>query len=229
MKEVMVDIYRKIKQISSPFFRSCCLVTFKKSRGHLPLVTFRYYQDGRSLISSFSRSSKMAAMSNSRPWGRHAQSISRGQPPPHRLNIDRCISCVRVRTNVILAGKCDSHRHSSTSFSENVVVAKTSYQMLQILSFIDRERAFSFKGNKRSNFRGEKKYDAFRGVYFQRIGKKFRPRQSPSSSNLKLSIIQPSTTRVATRAKDARDVSIWPVLCRKKWKTFGKVRFHENG
>ena len=87
-------------------------------------------------------------------------------PPPHRLNIDRCISCVRVRTNVILAGKCDSHRHSSTSFSENVVVAKTSYQMLQILSFIDRERAFSFKGNKRSNFRGEKKYDAFRGVYF---------------------------------------------------------------
>ena len=85
MKEVMVHIYRKIKQISSPFFRSCCLVTFKKSRGHLPLVTFGYYQDGRSLISSFSRSSKMAAMSNSRPWGRHAQSISRG------LNIDRCI------------------------------------------------------------------------------------------------------------------------------------------
>ena len=82
-------IYRKIKQISSPFFRSCCLVTFKKIRGHLPLVTSGYYQDGRSLISSFSRSSKMAAMSNSRPWGnalmskslprgRHAQSISRG-------------------------------------------------------------------------------------------------------------------------------------------------------
>ena len=60
-------MYQKIKQISSPFFRSCCLVTFKKSRGHLPLVTSGYYQDGRSLVSSFSRSSKMAAMSNSRP------------------------------------------------------------------------------------------------------------------------------------------------------------------
>ena len=93
MKEVMVHIYRKIKQISSPFFRSCCLVTFKKSRGHLPLVTFGYYQDGGSLISSFSRSSKMAAMSNSRPWGRHAQSIFRPEvasspflfPGPSRL------------------------------------------------------------------------------------------------------------------------------------------------
>ena len=67
-EEVMVHIYRKIKQISLPFFRSCCLDTLKKSRGHSPLVTSGYYQDGRSLISSFSRSSKMAAMSNSRPW-----------------------------------------------------------------------------------------------------------------------------------------------------------------
>ena len=39
-------------------------------------------------------------------------------------------SSAHVRTNVILAGKCDSHRHSSTSFSENAVVEKTSYQML---------------------------------------------------------------------------------------------------
>ena len=46
-----------------------------------------------------------------------------------------------MRTNVILAGKCDSHGHSTTSFSENVVVAKTSYQMLGILSFSDLERA----------------------------------------------------------------------------------------
>ena len=91
-------IYRKIKQISSPFFRSCCLVTFKKSRRHLPLVTSGYYQDGRSLISSFSRSSKMAAMSNSRPWGNalnvkiptqgKARSVNfpwvaRPPPPPH--------------------------------------------------------------------------------------------------------------------------------------------------
>ena len=46
----------------------------------------------------------------------------------------------RARTNVILAGKCDSRRQS-TSFSKNVVVAKTSYQMLEILPFSDRERA----------------------------------------------------------------------------------------
>ena len=44
---------------------------------------------------------------------------------------------------------------SSTSFSKNVVVAETSYQMLQVLSFCDRERA------------KKKKYsEAFRGVYF---------------------------------------------------------------
>ena len=32
-----------------------------------------------------------------------------------------------ARTIVILAGKCGSRRQSTTSFSENVVVAKTSY------------------------------------------------------------------------------------------------------
>ena len=70
-------------------------------------------------------------------------------------------SSARARTNVILAGKSDSRRHSTTSFSENVVVAKTTCQMLGILSFT------YFKGNKRPNFCGEKKYNkAFRGVYF---------------------------------------------------------------
>ena len=39
--------------------------------------------------------------------------------------------------------KSDSCRHSTTSFGENVVVAKKSYQMLGILSFSDRERALS--------------------------------------------------------------------------------------
>ena len=48
----------------------------------------------------------------------------------------------RVRSNVTLAGKCVSRRQSTTSFRENVVVAKTSYQMLEILSFSDREKAF---------------------------------------------------------------------------------------
>ena len=98
-------VYRKTKQISLPFFRSCFLDTLKKSRDHLPLVTSGYYQDGRSLISSFSRSSKMAAMSNSRPWatlkcqnpypgGGTLSQFSVGSPPPPTLglNIDRCIT-----------------------------------------------------------------------------------------------------------------------------------------
>ena len=37
----------------------------------------------------------------------------------------------------VLAGKLDSH-HSTTAFSENVVVTETSYQMEEILSFCDR-------------------------------------------------------------------------------------------
>ena len=45
-----------------------------------------------------------------------------------------------MRPNVILA-EVNGHRHSSKSFSENVVVAKTRYQMLGILSFSNRERA----------------------------------------------------------------------------------------
>ena len=32
MKEVMVHLYQKIKQISLPFFRSCCVDTLKKSQ-----------------------------------------------------------------------------------------------------------------------------------------------------------------------------------------------------
>ena len=37
-------------------------------------------------------------------------------------------------------GKRDGHRHSTMSFRENAVVAKTSYQMLEIL-YSYRERA----------------------------------------------------------------------------------------
>ena len=40
--------------------------------------------------------------------------------------------CSRVN-QLILAGKRDSRRHSTTSFSENVVVEGTSYQMLEVL------------------------------------------------------------------------------------------------
>ena len=35
-------------------------------------------------------------------------------------------------------------RHSTTSFSENVVVAETSFQMLEVLAFCDRERSWPF-------------------------------------------------------------------------------------
>ena len=46
--------------------------------------------------------------------------------------ISPILSSARGQTNVILAGKCGSRRWSTTSFSENVVVAKTSYKMLEI-------------------------------------------------------------------------------------------------
>ena len=39
----------------------------------------------------------------------------------------------------LVAGKRGSRRHSPTSFSENVKVAEKSYQMLEVLSFWDRE------------------------------------------------------------------------------------------
>ena len=51
------------------------------------------------------------------------------------------LSSARVRTSVILAGKRCSRRHSTTSLSENVELAETSYQMLEVLSFCDREGA----------------------------------------------------------------------------------------
>ena len=43
--------------------------------------------------------------------------------------ISSILASARAWANVILAGKRDSRRHSTTSLSENVVVAKTSYQM----------------------------------------------------------------------------------------------------
>ena len=59
----------------------------------------------------------------------------------YEYEIFSILSSARALTSVILAGKRSSRRHSTTSFSENVVVAETSYQMLQALSFCDRERA----------------------------------------------------------------------------------------
>ena len=52
----------------------------------------------------------------------------------HEKEIFSILSSARALTNIILAGKSGSNRHSITSFSENVVVTKTGYQMLGILS-----------------------------------------------------------------------------------------------
>ena len=48
------------------------------------------------------------------------------------------LSSARGQTDVILAGICGSRRHTTMCVSENAVVAKTSYQILGILSFSDR-------------------------------------------------------------------------------------------
>ena len=58
-----------------------------------------------------------------------------------------------------LAGKLDSGRHSTTSFSENVVMAGTSYQMYEVLKFynISGEGLTSLSINNRTNFFGKKK------------------------------------------------------------------------
>ena len=42
---------------------------------------------------------------------------------------------------MILVRKRDTCHHSAMSFSENVAVEQTSNQMLEVLSFGDRERA----------------------------------------------------------------------------------------
>ena len=47
----------------------------------------------------------------------------------YEYEIFSILSSAHAWTSVILAGKRDSRRHSTTSFSENVVVAGTSYQM----------------------------------------------------------------------------------------------------
>ena len=78
--------------------------------------------------------------------------------------------------SVILAGKRDSRRHSSTSFSKNFVAAKTSYryEMLEVLLFCDRLRGLTcFKKITVLTFLVKKKYDeAFRDVFFLRIRQK---------------------------------------------------------
>ena len=58
----------------------------------------------------------------------------------HEEEIFLILRSARACTSVSLAEKRDSCRHSTTGFSENVVVAETSYQVLEALSLCDRER-----------------------------------------------------------------------------------------
>ena len=73
-----------------------------------------------------------------------------------------------------MAGNRGSRRHSTTSFSESVEVAGTSYQMLEVLAFCNRERVLtSFNNDNSANVSGEKKYnEEFRGVYCLTIREK---------------------------------------------------------
>ena len=54
---------------------------------------------------------------------------------------DTNLSSAREWTIVILAANHDMHHHSSMCFSECVVVAETSYQVLEVLSICYQKRA----------------------------------------------------------------------------------------
>ena len=56
-----------------------------------------------------------------------------------------------------MAGKHGSRRHSTESFSQRVVVAGTSYQMLDVLAFLQSgEGSTSFNNDNSANVSGEK-------------------------------------------------------------------------
>ena len=75
-----------------------------------------------------------------------------------------------------MVGKYDSHRHSATSFSENVVLVNTSYEVSQVLfSFLFRlgDGLTSFNQDKSANLFGVTMYnEAIWGVYYLRIREK---------------------------------------------------------
>ena len=75
-----------------------------------------------------------------------------------------------MRTGVILAGKSDSHRHSTLSFSKNVVVAKSN-KLSNVRNFIiyrDRERVSppSTEISELTFVMKKVQYDASRDVMF---------------------------------------------------------------
>ena len=60
--------------------------------------------------------------------------------------------------SVILAGKRDSRRRSTMGFGQNVVVEETSYRILEVYLFCNRQRAKTSpkKITYSTNFSGEK-------------------------------------------------------------------------
>ena len=96
------------------------------------------------------------------------------------LNGKKCVAWA----NIILAGKRDSRGHSTTRFSENVMEAEISYQMLEVLSFCDRERAQT-PSIKITVLTCNKTFQAY---YFLRRGKKTS--ESSMLTNLKVSILE---------------------------------------
>ena len=100
--------------------------------------------------------------------------------------------CVRAWISVILAGKRDSRRHSTTSFGENVVVAETSFIILRL-----EEGVTSFHKDNSSNFSGESKvkYSFPGNLFFENTRKTFQ-------SNLELESFWSSNLKVSTIAGD---------------------------
>ena len=74
----------------------------------------------------------------------------------------------------ILAGKRGSRRHSTTSFSENVVSGGNKLSNARSFSILQSGEVSTFFNNVNSaNFSGEKKYnEGLRGVYFLTIHEK---------------------------------------------------------
>ena len=68
------------------------------------------------------------------------------------------LSIAHARNSVILAGKRGSRRHSTTGFSENVVVAGTSYQLKDEFYHFATGRGLKLQYiNNRFNFCDEEK------------------------------------------------------------------------
>jgi len=81
-----------------------------------------------------------------------------------------------VRVGRLLESLDSKRRTTTRHFVGKTLVAETSYQMLEILSFSDRERTqTSFNRNKRAKFCGQKEYnEAFRGVMLREYAKKIK-------------------------------------------------------